>query len=50
MKTIIEIEIKKGKQINYKNIQRVMCGRHERHGQDITVKFEEDGTYTAEKN
>ncbi|MDF9615146.1 hypothetical protein P5763_24340 [Bacillus cereus] len=47
---VIEIEVTKGKQINYNNIKRIMHGINERYGNDVTVKFAEDWTYTIEVN
>ncbi|MEC3596243.1 hypothetical protein P4159_25405 [Bacillus thuringiensis] len=50
MRTIVEIEATKGKQINYDNIKRIMYTLNERYGNDITVKFAADWTYTVEVN
>ncbi|MDA1677027.1 hypothetical protein [Bacillus cereus group sp. TH152-1LC] len=50
MKTVIEIEATKGKQISYNEISRIMNGLHERLGNDITVKFASDLTHTVEVN
>ncbi|WP_180227586.1 hypothetical protein [Bacillus cereus] len=50
MKTVIEIEAAKGKRINYDNIKRVMHMLNERYGNNITVKFMTDGTYTVGVN
>ncbi|MGH0943032.1 hypothetical protein ACQVTS_17360 [Bacillus mycoides] len=50
MKTVIEIEATKGKQIKYRNISRIMYGINDRYGNDITVKFKADGTHSCTFN
>lgn len=50
IKTVIEIEVTEGKQINYMSIKHVMHMLNERYGNDIAVKFMTDGTYTVEVN
>ncbi|MGE6590275.1 hypothetical protein ACQKFU_11770 [Bacillus mycoides] len=47
--TTIQIETNK-KQVNYKEIARRMDSIHVRYGNDITVKFKADNTYTVTPN
>lgn len=50
LKTVVEIEATKDKQINYMVIHRIMHALNEQYGNDITVKFSADGTHTVEVN